>query len=363
MNNYLILAINPGSTSTKLAVFDGEKPIWKKTVRHSIEDLSVFKRTHDQCDYRRDILLKELAAEGIDVAHLACVVGRGALLKPLEGGTYIVDESIMEEIQFAREHACNLGTVLAKGIADRVGIPAFMVDPGCVDEMTPLARITGMPEIERDSIFHALNVKAVGRMTAKQLGKSFEEVNLIVVHLGGGITVNALEKGRAVDITNGLEEGPLTPERSGSLPMQKFLELCFSGRYTKKELKEKLVGKGGLVAHLGTNDAGLVEKMVLEGDTKARLLYEAMAYQIAKCIGAQATVLKGKVDAIVMTGGLANSAPLMEWVKERGEFIAPFIQIPGEMEMEALVQGALRVIKGEEQAKRYGEKVLSHLSN
>ena len=360
MNNYRILVINPGSTSTKLAVFENEKAIWKKTVRHSSEELARFAKVVDQYEYRRELLLKELAGEGIDLSNLSAVVGRGGLLKPLDGGTYLVDDAILEDLKYAQEHASNLGALLAKGIADQHGIPAFIVDPVCVDEMEEVARITGFPEISRKSIFHALNVKAVARLAAQQSGKKLQDCNFIVVHLGGGITINALQGGRAVDVCHGLEEGPMTPERSGSLPMLQFLELCFSGKYTKEQLKQRLVGKGGLVAHLGTNDADLVERRALAGEPLPKLLYEAMAYQIAKFIGSQATVLKGRVDAIIMTGGLANSVPLVDWVRERVEFIAPVLRIPGEMEMEALAQGALRVISGEEQAKRYGEKVLSN---
>ena len=351
-----VLVINPGSTSTKVAVFEGEKPLFTEVLRHDAEELKKFKKIVDQYEFRRDIVLNLLKEKEIPLSSLSAVVGRGGLIKSVPGGTYLVNEKMLHDLRIGLqgEHASNLGGILAYEIANPLGIPAFIVDPVVVDEMDDLARISGLPEIERKSIFHALNQKSVARKAASDLGKRYEDVNFIVVHLGGGISIGAHRRGRVVDVNNALNgDGPFAPERAGGLPTQALVDMCFSGKFTLEEMLKKLAGKGGLVSHLGTNDARKVEKMIEEGDEHAKLIYEAMAYQIAKTIGEMATVLKGDVDAIILTGGLAYSKMLTEWVKERVSFIAPVKIYPGENEMEALALGALRVLRGEEKAKIY----------
>lgn len=353
-----ILVINPGSTTTKVAVFCNEKKIFEKNIVHSSLQLEKFKKIWDQYNFRKNIILSELARAKIDLNCLSAVVGRGGLLSPIPGGTYKINQKMIEDLREAKrgEHASNLGAVLAYGIAWDLEIPSFIVDPPAVDELQPLARFSGLPELERESLFHALNIKAVARMIAKRLGKKIEEVNFIVAHLGGGITVCSIKNGKIIDLNNALTEGPFTPERAGALPNFPLVELCYSGKYTIEQLKKKLVGKGGLVAYLGTNQAKQVEEMMGMGNLKAKMVYEAMAYQISKEIGVQATVLEGKVNAIIITGGIANSKALVNWIKERTKFISKkFVVLPGEHEMEALCMGTLRVLRGEEDVKLYGE--------
>ncbi|MBC7194519.1 MAG: butyrate kinase, partial [Caldisericia bacterium] len=287
---------------------------------------------------------------------ISCIVGRGGLIKPVESGTYIINEKMIEDLKEAKrgEHASNLGAIIAYEIAKELKIPAYIVDPVVVDEMDDVARISGLKGIERKSIFHALNQKAVARRAAKDLGKKYEDVNLIVVHLGGGISVGAHRKGRVVDVNNALNgDGPFAPERAGGLPTQDLVDLCFSGKYTFDEMKKKLAGEGGLVSHLGTNDAREVEKRIENGDSYARLVYEAMAYQVSRTIGEMAAVLKGEIDAIVITGGIAYSKMLVDWIRERVSFLGKILVYPGEDEMEALALGALRVLRKEEEPKIY----------
>ena len=353
---YKILAVNPGSTSTKIAIFEDDKEIFKKKLFHPREELSKFDRIVDQYEFRKEVILQALKEAGFKLEELSAVVGRGGLLRPIPGGTYRVNEAMLHDLKIGLqgEHASNLGGILAYEIAKPYGIPAFIVDPVVVDEMEPIAKISGLPEIERRSIFHALNHKAVARLAAKDLGKKYEEVNLIVVHLGGGISVGVHRKGRVIDVNNALNgDGPFAPERAGGLPVWDAMKLALSGKYTEHELKKKLAGQGGIVAYLGTNDMREVEDRVKSGDEKARLIFEAMAYQVAKEIGADATVLKGDVDAIVLTGGLAYSDMFVGWIKERVSFIAPVLVYPGEDEMRALACGALRVLRGEEQPLEY----------
>jgi len=353
---YKILAVNPGSTSTKIAIFEDDKEIFKKKLFHPREELSKFDRIVDQYEFRKEVILQALKEAGFKLEELSAVVGRGGLLRPIPGGTYRVNEAMLHDLRIGLqgEHASNLGGILAYEIAKPYGIPAFIVDPVVVDEMEPIAKISGLPEIERRSIFHALNHKAVARLAAKDLGKKYEEVNLIVVHLGGGISVGVHRKGRVIDVNNALNgDGPFAPERAGGLPVWDAMKLALSGKYTEHELKKKLAGQGGIVAYLGTNDMREVEDRVKSGDEKARLIFEAMAYQVAKEIGADATVLKGDVDAIVLTGGLAYSDMFVGWIKERVSFIAPVLVYPGEDEMRALACGALRVLRGEEQPLEY----------
>jgi butyrate kinase len=355
---YRILAINPGSTSTKVAVFrDGSKE-FELTVRHPAETIKQFAHVIDQFDWRYGELLNELKQHNIDLHSLDAVVGRGGLLRPIEGGTYSVNDSMIADLKAAKygEHASNLGGLLAKAVAELAGgKPAFIVDPVVVDEMEPLARYSGIPEIERRCIWHALNQKAIARRAARELGKSYGDVNLIVAHLGGGISVGAHKSGRVVDVNNALDgDGPIAPERAGTIPASDLVKLCFSGKYTLDQMKRKLTGGGGLVAHLGTNDGRDVQSRIAAGDGKARLVYEAVAYTVAKEIGACAAVLRGSVDAVVLTGGLAHdSRYLVPWISERVSFIAPVLVFAGEDELEALALGAERVLTGEENSKTY----------
>ncbi len=351
-----ILTINPGSTSTKIAIFDDEKPVFEEVLRHPSEEIGKFETIFDQYEFRKNIILETLNEKGINLTKLAAVVGRGGLLKPIAGGTYRVDEKMLKDLKVGvlGEHASNLGGVLAYEIAEQLNIESFIVDPVVVDEMRDIARISGMPEIERKSIFHALNQKAVARRAAKDLGKAYNEMNLIVAHLGGGVSVGAHEKGQVIDVNNALDgEGPFSPERSGGLPVGDLAKLCFSGKYSHKEIKKLITGKGGLVAYLNTSDGREVEKMIKDGDKKAKIVYQAMAYQVAKEIGSCAAVLKGEVDGIVLTGGVAYDKTFVKWIEDRVSFISKVLVYPGEDEMIALAQGGLRVLNGEEDAKQY----------
>ncbi|KGG80104.1 butyrate kinase [Caloranaerobacter azorensis H53214] len=353
---FRLLIINPGSTSTKIAIYDNEKPVLEETLRHSTEELSKYSKIYDQYEFRKNIILETLNEKGINLTKLSAVVGRGGLLKPIAGGTYKVNERMLEDLKVGvlGEHASNLGGILAHEIASQLNIPAFIVDPVVVDEMEEVARISGMPELERKSIFHALNQKAVARRAAKELGKAYNEVNLIVAHLGGGISVGAHKNGRVIDVNNALDgEGPFSPERTGGLPVGDLVKLCFSGKYTLAEMKKKIKGNGGLVAYLGTNDAREVIKMIENGDKKAELVYKAMAYQVAKEIGSLAAVLEGKVDGIILTGGIAYDKRFTKWIIDRVSFISKVFVYPGEDEMIALAEGGLRVLRGEEEAKVY----------
>lgn len=354
MKNFTILTINPGSTSTKIGVFENEKLLFDLTLRHSSEELKPFKKMIDQYEFREKIILGALKENNVN--KLDAVVGRGGLLRPIEGGTYSVDAEMIKDLKEAKrgEHASNLGAILAYEIGKNYQAPSFIVDPVVVDEMHDIARISGMPELERISIFHALNQKAIARKAAEDLKKKYTDLNLILVHLGGGISVGAHEKGKIVDVNNALDgDGAFSPERSGSVPVGGLLKLAFSGNYTLEDLKKKITGHGGLVAYLGTNSGIEVNKMIDSGDKKALLTYQAMAYQVAKDIGAMATVLKGKVDAVVITGGIAYDKKFTGWIKERVEFIAQVLIYPGEDELLALCQGALRVLSGSETPKKY----------
>lgn len=355
MESKRILVINPGSTSTKIAVFQGEQPLFEHTLRHSNEELAQYERIADQFQFRKDLIVTTLEEKGVEISSLQGVVGRGGLLKPIPGGTYLVNEKMREDLKTAKkEHASNLGALIAWEIANSVGVPAFIVDPVVVDELDDIARISGMPALERISIFHALNQKAVARRAARELSKDYEQCNIIVAHMGGGVSVGAHQKGKVIDVNNALDgDGPFSPERSGGIPVGNLVRLCFSGEKSQDEIYKNIVGKGGLVAYLGTNDAREVEQMIDQGNEKAKLVYEAMAYQIAKEIGSCAAVLKGKVDAIVLTGGIAYSKLFTSLIKERVEFVAPILIYPGEGEMEALASGALRVLEGQEKAKVY----------
>ncbi|HBY56585.1 MAG TPA: butyrate kinase [Candidatus Atribacteria bacterium] len=354
--DYKILVINPGSTSTKVALFSNEELFFEKKIEHSSEELSVFHKIIDQYQFRKDIILDFLKEKGINLYTLDAIVGRGGLLKPIPSGTYRVNEKMLEDLRkgVSGEHASNLGGILAYGIAEKLSIPAYIVDPVVIDEMKPVARISGMPEIPRISILHALNQKAVARKAALDLGKKYEQAKFIVAHLGGGISVGVHCNGKVIDVNNALNgEGPFTPERSGGVPVGALVELCFSGKFTKDEIMKKIKGKGGLVAYLNTNDVREVIKRIEQGDKKAELILEAMAYQVAKEIGAGATVLKGQIDAIILTGGIAYASEFVNLVRDRISFLSLVMVYPGEEEMLALCEGTLRVLREEEVEKIY----------
>lgn len=351
-----LLIINPGSTSTKIGVYEDENAVLVETLRHPNEVIEKYATVADQFEFRKEVILNVLKEKNFDIKTLDAVVGRGGLLKPIEGGTYAVNDSMLEDLKVGvqGEHASNLGGIIANSIAKELNVPAYIVDPVVVDELEDIARISGMPEVPRKSIFHALNQKAVAKRYAKENGKKYEELNLIVAHMGGGVSVGAHKNGKVVDVNNALDgEGPFSPERSGSVPIGGLVELCYSGKYTIGEMKKKINGKGGLVAHLNTNNALEVHNAAKAGDAKSKLIFEAMGYQVAKEIGKCAAVLCGKVDAILLTGGIAYNETMDNIIKERVSFIAPVVIYGGEDELLALAQGALRVLNGEEKSKVY----------
>lgn len=354
--NYQVLVINPGSTSTKIGVFQGVKPRMATTIRHTTEELAQYPSIIDQYQFRKEAILKTLQAEGMSTVEFQAICGRGGLLRPIPSGTYIVTETMIQDLKTADfgQHAANLGGILAYELAAELSIPAFIVDPIVVDELAPIARISGTALIERKSIFHALNQKAVAKRFAKESGRQYERLKLIVTHMGGGITIGVHANGKVIDVNNGLHgEGPLSPERAGTVPIGELIELSFSGKYSRQEVMKALVGEGGMVSYLGTNDAVQVEKRIAAGDKEAKLIYDAMIYQIAKEIGSAATVLAGKVDAIILTGGLAYSKKIVEQISSKVDWITQVIVYPGEDELQALAEGALRVLSGEEEAKNY----------
>ena len=352
-----ILAINPGSTSTKIAVYENTKVLFIKTLRHSAEELEGFEKITDQFQFRKDIILKELNDAEINVNSLSVIVGRGGLVKPIPSGVYEVNETMKEDLRNSPmgEHASNLGGLIADDIAKSLdGVKAYIVDPVVVDEMEDVARFTGNPKFQRLSIFHALNQKAIARTHAASLDRKYEDMNLIVVHLGGGVSVGAHYKGRVVDVNNALDgDGPFSPERTGALPAGQLAKLCFSGEYTHRQVKEMIKGKGGLVAYLGTNEAYKVEMDAKDGDQKSIEIQDAMCYQVGKEIGCMAAVLKGEVDAIILTGGIAHNKYLVKYVSNMVGFIAPIAVYPGEDEMKALAMNGLRVVRGEVESKEY----------
>lgn len=357
-----VLVINPGSTSTKIAIYSTESmEIHTEVVEHNVEALKAFEHIIDQSEVRREEIVRVLREKKIGKEDLACVVGRGGLLRPIRGGTYLVDMDIVNDLKAAvqGEHASNLGPILAKEIADEAGVEAYIVDPVACDEMDDVARFTGLKGEERGSLAHYLNIKGVTRKVCEEEGFSFYEDNFIVAHLGGGFSIGPLKKGRLVDVNNANHGGPFSPERVGTLPLGVLVKYAFSGEYDKKSLLRKFQRSAGLVSHLGTSDAREVERMIHDGDDYAAKVYEAMAYQIAKEIGASAAVLKGDVKAIIMTGGLAYSSMLMGMVEEYVKFIAPVVRVPGELEMKSLYEGARRVLSGEEKPLRYREEILS----
>lgn len=350
------LIINPGSTSTKIGVFEDETLLFEETLRHSTEEIGQYASIFEQKDFRKKIITDLLESKNFDVNSLNVVVGRGGMLKPIPGGTYAVTDDLLEDLKIGRQgqHASNLGGILAREIGDEIGVPSFIVDPVVVDELMPIARYSGVPELPRTSVFHALNQKAVAKRYAKEAGKPYDSLRLIVVHMGGGVSVGAHEYGRIVDVFNALDgDGAFSPERAGAVPTGALVKMCFSGKYTEKEVYSKLVGKGGFNAYLGTNDMREVMNRVAAGDEKAAEMKDAFLLQVAKDIGSMACVLNGKVDRIIVTGGIAYNNDVVAGLKERAEFIAPFTVYPGEDELLALAQGAIRVLTGEEEAMKY----------
>lgn len=359
MKEFKILAINPGSTSTKIAVFQGHELIMEKTLRHSTEEISKYETIADQKSFRKEVIIESLVETGILVKELDAVVGRGGLLYPMAGGTYDVNQEMLKDLQkgVLGEHASNLGGIIAKEIADMAVAPSYIVDPVVVDELHSVARISGIPEIPRMSIFHALNQKAVARRYANENNKNYDEINVVVAHLGGGISVGAHRKGQVIDVNNALDgDGPFSPERAGGIPAGQLAKMCFSGDYTHDDIKKKLKGNGGLVAYLDTNDARDVEKLIKDGNQEAKLVYEAMAYQVAKEIGACTVALDCEVDAIILTGGIAYSEVMTGMIKQKVQKLAELVIYPGEDEMTALAEGGLRVLAKEEEAKTYTGK-------
>ncbi len=350
-----ILAINPGSTSTKIAVYDDGNLLFKQSIEHSREELERFPHLLDQYGWRKGLIEQALRRQGIDLMSLSAVIGRGGIISPVESGVYEVNDELRHDLENARmQHASNLGGLIARDIADEIGVKSFIADPVVVDEMIPYARISGVPELPRESIFHALNQKAIARRFSKESNKKYEDLNLIVCHMGGGITISAHRKGRVIDTTNALDGcGPVSPERSGSLPPGPLVKLCFSGKYTEKELLRLVHGAGGLMAHLGTTSVPEVLQRIDDGDLHAMLILRAMVYTVAKEIGAMSTALKGDVDAILLTGGMAHSQRITDFVAEHVEFIAPIYVYPGEDELLTLAENALAAITGEREVKVY----------
>ena len=353
---YKILSVNPGSTSTKFAVYEDEKLVSLHTKRHLPEELKPYKTLTEQCEFRKNVILETLAEDHIALSELSAVVGRGGLVRPMESGVYGVNDKLLHDLKYATvgEHASNLGGIIAFEIAQEVsGCQAFIADPVVVDEMQDVARISGLPFIPRRSQFHALNHKAVGRRYAAKNGVRYEKLNLVIAHLGGGISVAAHRQGRVVDLNQGLDGyGPFSPERSGTLDAGMLVKLCFSGDYKEDDVRKMLVGNGGLMAHLGINEVTKVLQLIEEGDEHAGLIMQAMAYNVAKEIGAMAVVLKGDVDAIILTGGIAHSQFVVDYISRMVSQIAKIVIYPGEDEMEALAMSGLRVLRGEE-AKEY----------
>lgn len=358
MASVKVLTVNPGSTSTKIAVFVDEQNVFQKNIKHSTEELAPFAEITDQFAFRRDMIVNVIKDEAkMDLSEFDYVVGRGGLVKPVASGIYEVNEALKRDLRagVTGKHASNLGGLIAADLAQLSGkAKAYIADPVVVDELDEVARITGHPAFTRVSIFHALNQKAIARTYANEHGKKYEDLNLVVVHLGGGVSVAAHRKGSVVDVDNCLDgNGPFSPERSGSLPCGQLIDACFSGKYTQAQLRKMVCGQGGYVAYLGTNDAYEVELRVKAGDEKAALIEQAMIYQVSKEVGAQATVLKGQVDAILITGGIARGKDFVEAIKERVSFIAPVFVYPGEDEMKALAMNAYMLHKGEIQARIY----------
>ena len=350
-----ILTINPGSTSTKIAVFDDTTPILVQNIRHSVEDLAPFRQVSDQFEYRRDLVLSELAKHDIPLKFDA-IVARGGLLKPIEGGVYEVNEQMLSEIEHpVRNHACNLGCRIAHDLCRQIpGCRALTADPGVVDEMIDVARISGSPIMPRITTWHALNQRSIARRYAAEHGQRYEELNLIIAHLGGGISIGAHQNGRCIDVNNAFDgEGPFSPERAGSLPPGKLIDLCYSNKYTQEQLKRRISGNAGLAAHLGTTDVQAIVEAIENGDKHSELVLNGMIYSIAKWIGSAAVALKGKVDAILFTGGVAHSDYVISRLIDYVNFLAPTYVYPGENEMLALATNGIGALRGTIEIKEY----------
>lgn len=350
------LIINPGSTSTKIGVFEDETLLFEETLRHSTEEIARYASIVEQKDFRKDIIVNLLKEKEFDIHSLNVIVGRGGMLKPISGGTYPVTDALLADLKVGvqGQHASNLGGILAREIADSIGVPSYIVDPVVVDELMPEARYSGVPELPRVSIFHALNQKAVAKRYAKESGKAYDSLNLVVVHMGGGVSVGAHKSGQVVDVFNALDgDGAFSPERAGGVPSGSLIKMCFSGQYSQAEVYKKVVGGGGFNAYLGTNDMRDVDKLADGGDEKAKVIRDAFILQVAKDMGSMACVLGGAVDQIIITGGIAYDQYVVEGLKEKAGWIAPITVYPGEDELLALAQGALRVMNGEEPAMTY----------
>lgn len=349
-----ILVINPGSTSTKIAVYEDETQLFVSSIEHSNEEIEKYDAIYDQYEFRKELVLKEMEKNGVNVSELTCVMSRGGLLPPVSSGAIRVNQEMCDQLRLhpVNEHASNLGAPIAFSISEANHIPAFIYDPVTVDEMIPLAKFTGIPEMRRRSLGHNLNMRAMAHRYAADAGKKFEDVTVITAHMGGGTTIGIYQGGKIIDIVND-EEGPFSPERAGGLPAPQVIDMAYSGEYDIKAFKKKLKNSSGLQAYLGTKDARTVEKMIEEGDENAKTVYQAMAYQLSKGIGELATVVNGEVDAIVLTGGIAYSKMFTDWIEKRVSFIAPVVIYAGENEMDALASGALRVLKGEETAATF----------
>lgn len=354
--SYKILAVNPGSTSTKIAVYEEEQELFSENVLHSDEELKKYNRIVDEFDMRRENILLILEKHGIKLEELSAVVGRGGQLTGIHAGGYLVTEAMKKRLADPAtvEHASNLGALIADAIAAPLGIPAYIYDAVGADELNEIAKITGMPEVVRHSACHVLNTKAMARKVAKRMGRTYRQMNFIVAHLGGGISVSAHEKGRIIDVITA-DGGPFSPERSGSVPLNYIVDMCYSGQYSKRDMKKKVAGMGGIKAYLGTSSCIEVQNMIAEGNELAKKIYEAQAYQVAKGIGELAPVLKGNIDAIIMTGGVAYSQMLTDMITEYVGFLAPVVVMPGENELESLAAGALRILNSEEEAEAYAE--------
>ncbi|MGV2940216.1 butyrate kinase [Mesobacillus sp. LC4] len=350
-----ILAVNPGSTSTKLAVYENEDLLFEETIRHPDDEIMKLPELDDQLPYRLESILEALRLQDFNPSHLDAVVGRGGMLKPMDSGTYLIDENLLNDARSGKygNHASNLGSMIAAEIADSHQIPAYIVDPVCVDELVVEARISGLADIERKSHVHALNIKGVSRKIAVHLGKVLEDASFVVAHLGGGISVAAVRNGQIIDVNNAENEGPFSPERAGGLPAKQLVQLCFSGKYTERELLQRMTKQGGLYSYLGTKNLMEVEDWAAEGDLEAALVLKAMVHQIGKEIGAMAAVLEGEMDGIILTGGIAHSDRIVGLIKKKISFLGKVFVLPGEAEMEALAAGALRVMRGIEDAKIY----------
>lgn len=353
---YKILSINPGSTSTKIAVYEDEKALFVESILHKDSDLAIFKRIQDQFEFRKEAVLRFLDIHKVNPNELSAIVGRGGLLPPVKSGAYLVNDVMVDRLMNkpVLEHASNLAALIAYEMAKELNINAYIYDSIAVDELMDIARHTGLPEVDRVSLTHALNMRAAAIKTAKKLEKKYEECNFVVAHLGGGISLTCHHEGKMIDIVSD-DEGPFSPERSGRVAVKDLFKYVSSGKYTNDEMKRKLRGEAGLKGHLGTIDAREVEKRIEASDEKAKLIYETMAYQIAKSIGELSVTLYGNVDRIILTGGIAYSKMLTDWIVDRVKFIAPVEIIPGENEMESLTLGVLRVLNGEEKAKEYKE--------